>query len=185
MLGVGFDGGVAWNCIDSVISRQRDRIMGKRAKKKTESCPEACRAMCCRYVATKIDPPRNKIDFDEIYWFLSHENVEVFIESRKWYVLFNTPCRNLDERSRCVVYPTRPYVCRDHREENCEYWGEEEGRVTLRSPEDLKNHMKRRGLRLRMAWEDPDKAAGKTTPPSRSAARATPNRTGRRSKGQG
>ena len=158
--------------------------MGKRGKKKAESCPEACRAMCCRYVATKIDPPRTKIDFDEIYWFLSHENVEVFIESRKWYVLFNTPCRNLDARSRCVVYPRRPYVCRDHREESCEYWGEEEGRVTMRSPEDLKMHMKRRGLRLRMAWDEPDGEAGKASP-SRSSARATAGPRAGRSKGQG
>jgi Fe-S-cluster containining protein len=119
--------------------------------------------MCCRYVATKIDAPRTKIDWDEIYWFLCHDNVEVFIESRKWYVLFDTPCRNLDAKSRCVVYPRRPYVCGEHEEENCEYWGEEEGKVTMRTPEDLKAYMKRRGVRLRMAWDDPDEKAEKKT----------------------
>lgn len=145
--------------------------MGK-GPKKTESCPEACRAMCCRYVATKIDAPRTKIDWDEIYWFLCHENVEVFIEARKWYVLFETPCKNLDARSRCVVYPRRPHVCRDHEEEKCEYWGEEEGKETLRTLEDLRNHMKRRGIRLRMAWDDPDEET-ETKHPPRSASRPT------------
>lgn len=145
--------------------------MGKGAKK-TESCPEACGAMCCRYVTTKIDAPRTKTDWDEIYWFLCHENVEVFIEARKWYVLFASPCRNLDGKSRCVAYAVRPHVCRGHKEENCEYWGEEEGRLTLRTPEDLKKHMKRRGIRLRMAWDDPeDENAGKSAP-SRAARQA-------------
>ncbi len=139
--------------------------MGTAARKKAESCPEACRGMCCRYVTTKIDAPRTKIDWDEIYWFLCHENVEVFIESRKWYVLFDTPCKNLDAKSRCVVYPRRPYVCREHEVENCEYWGEGEGKVTLRTPEDLKRFMKRRKLRLRMAWDEPDEAAGEAASP--------------------
>ncbi len=156
--------------------------MGKGAKKKAKSCPESCQAMCCRYVATKIDAPRTKIDWDEIYWFLCHENVEVFIEARKWYVLFDTPCTNLDARSRCVAYPRRPYVCREHEQENCEYWGEEEGKVTMRTPEDLKKYMKRRGLRLRMAWDDPDEEVEKKAS-SRSTSQATRKPRTRRSKG--
>ena len=156
--------------------------MGKGAKRKTESCPEACQAMCCRYVATKIDAPRTKLDFDEIYWFLCHENVEVFIEARKWYVLFDTPCRNLDGRSRCVVYPRRPHVCRQHEEKNCEYWGEEEQKMTMRSPEDLEKYMKRRGLRLRMAWDEPDKEV-ENKASSGSSSRTTRKPRTRRSKG--
>ncbi len=137
--------------------------MGRRAKK-TEPCPEACRAICCRYVTTKINAPRNKMDFDEIHWFLCHENIEVFIEARKWYVLFDTPCRNLDERYRCRDYPARPHVCRQHAEEECEYWGEEDRKVRLRTPDDLKRYMKKRGLRLRMAWDEPEGEAGKRVP---------------------
>ena len=143
--------------------------MGKRAKK-AESCPEACQSICCRYVTTKIDAPRTKMDFDELYWFLCHENVEVFIESRKWYVQFDTPCRNLDRRSLCRDYLTRPHVCREHKEEECEYWGEEDRKVMMRSPDDLKRYMKRRGVRLRMAWDDPEEVKGKKVP-SRSPSR--------------
>jgi Fe-S-cluster containining protein len=148
--------------------------MGK-GPKKTEACPEACRAICCRYVTTKIDAPRTKMDFDELYWFLCHENVEVFIEARKWYVQFDTPCRNLDETSRCLNYRIRPHVCREHSEEECEYWGEEDRKVQMRSPEDLKRYMKRRGVRLRMAWDEPEEEEEKKSPsrsPSRSTRRA-------------
>jgi hypothetical protein len=134
--------------------------MGKGAKERGEACSEACKASCCRYVATRIEPPRTKVDWDEIYWFLCHENVEVFIEARKWYVLFATACKNLDTSSRCVRYATRPHVCRDHKEENCEFWGVEEGKVSLRTPEDLARYMKGRKIGLRMAWDDPDEKAG-------------------------
>jgi Fe-S-cluster containining protein len=157
--------------------------MGKGPRKKAESCPEACQAMCCRYVATKINAPRTKIDWDEIFWFLCHENVEVFIESRKWYVLFDTPCRNLDARSRCVVYSRRPHVCRQHEEENCEYWGEGEGKLTLRTPEDLKKYMKRRAVRLRMAWDDPEEKAEKKAPAPSTSRTTRKTRTRRSKKG--
>jgi hypothetical protein len=112
------------------------------------------------------------MDFDELYWFLCHENIEVFIESRKWYVQFDTPCRNLDGRSLCRDYPIRPHVCREHEEKECEYWGEEDRKVKMRSPDDLKRYMKRRGLRLRMAWDDPEEGSEKKVP-ARSASRPT------------
>lgn len=152
------------------------------ARKKSEACPEACRAMCCTYVTTKIDAPRTKIDWDEIYWFLCHENVEVFIESRKWYVLFDTPCKNLDAKSRCVAYVRRPHVCREHEVDNCEYWGEEEGKLTLRTPEDLKRYMEQRGVRLRMAWDDPDEGGDKK-PSSPSRSRTSRKPRSKRAKG--
>lgn len=143
--------------------------MGRQEKK--ESCPESCQARCCGYVATKIDAPRTKMDFDELYWFLCHENVEVFIEARRWYLLFHTPCSNLDGRSRCAVYPARPHVCRQHAEKECEFWGEEDRKLIMRSPEDLRRHLKRRGVRLRMAWDEPD------GPALEKAADRFPNRT--------
>jgi len=152
--------------------------MGMRAKKK-EPCPEACEARCCGYVATKIDAPRTKMDFDELYWFLCHENVEVFIESRRWYLLFNTPCRHLDGRSRCAVYPSRPHVCRQHAEAECEFWGEEDRKLRMRSPGDLRRYLKRRGVGLRMAWDEPEEQALQKAS-TRSPSRETPMpRTGR------
>jgi hypothetical protein len=61
-------------------------------------------------------------------------------------------------------------VCRQHEEENCEYWSDGEEKLSMRTPEDLKKYMKRRGVRLRMAWDDPDEKAEKK-PPSKPRTR--------------
>jgi len=126
-------------------------------KKKTLSCPETCKASCCQYIVNKIRAPRTKPDFDEIYWFLCHDNMVVYIERRKWYLLVETPCRYLDKKYRCKIYSKRPYVCRQHSEDECEYQGEVDYELYMRSPADLKRYMKKRGLSLRMAWDDIDK----------------------------
>ncbi len=129
----------------------------KKKKKKTISCPEVCKASCCQYIVNKIQAPRTKADFDELYWFLCHDNMVVYIERRKWYLLVETPCRHLDQKSRCEIYSKRPYVCRQHSEEECEYHGEVGYDLYMRSHSDLRRYMKKRGLSLRMAWNDPDK----------------------------
>lgn len=75
----------------------------------------ACGAQCCRYVAIEIDKPTNKRDFENIRWYLLHENVYVFIDhDNVWHVEFRTKCRALGEDQRCHEYDTRPQLCRDH-----------------------------------------------------------------------
>ncbi len=101
------------------------------------------------------------MDFDELYWFLCHEGVVVYIEGRKWYLMFEVPCRYLDERARCRIYSRRPYVCRSYSVDSCEYQGEVEFQAYMRTPEDLKRYMRKRGLRLRMAWDDPEPPQGR------------------------
>jgi len=125
-------------------------------KKKNEasSCPEACRALCCNYIVKHLEPPRTKLDFDELYWFLCHEKVAVFIDQRKWYLLVDVPCKQLDERLLCRIYPQRPCVCRLHSEKDCEFTGDVEFQEIMRSPKDLVRHMKRRGISFRVPWLD-------------------------------
>jgi Fe-S-cluster containining protein len=127
---------------------------------KSNACSDACKASCCRYVVSKIPAPRTKLDFDEIYWFLCHEGVIVFIESRKWYLMFEASCKSLDGRSLCRIYPKRPHVCREYSEEECEHKGDVGYEVFMSSPEDLKRYMKKRGITLRMAWMEADGGPG-------------------------
>jgi len=115
-------------------------------------CPESCRAICCRYIVKKIEAPRTRLDWDELYWFLCHEKVAVYIENRKWYLLVNVPCVHLTRGSRCRVYPRRPDVCRLHDEGNCEYTGELDFQVFMESPEDLVRLMTRRKIFYRLPW---------------------------------
>jgi len=126
----------------------------KSKKKESLACPAACRALCCKDIVNRISAPRTKADFDELYWFLCHDRVAVYIEGRRWHLLIDVPCLHLDDQFRCTIYRKRPNVCRLHPEENCEYTGELDFEEFMRVPADLKAHMKRRGLRYRMAWEE-------------------------------
>jgi hypothetical protein len=82
-----------------------------------------CKAKCCRYVTVGIPKPKNKEDYEEILWYFMHKNIEVFIESGKWNVLFNTKCKALDKNWRCKIYNKRSKVCIDHSIKDCEKFG--------------------------------------------------------------
>ncbi len=91
--------------------------MGKASKTTTQSgvsC-QRCPAMCCRYVATEIDEPTCKQDYDNIRWYLMHGDVHVFVDhDDDWYLEFETACENLGSDNRCMIYETRPRICREH-----------------------------------------------------------------------
>lgn len=82
---------------------------------------EHCTAVCCRYIALPIDKPETAKDFDDIRWYLLHENVMVFVEDGDWYISVATTCRHLRPDHLCGIYETRPKICRDYTTENCDY----------------------------------------------------------------
>jgi Fe-S-cluster containining protein len=102
---------------------------------------------CCNYVAVQIGTPRSKADFDDMLWHVSHEGVEYFVDSGKWYLLFHTRCSHLDSEGRCAIYEERFRVCREHPADRCEFWG---GKFDLhfRTYEDLKTYADARWRRL-------------------------------------
>ena len=84
------------------------------------SCEE-CNAECCRYVTADIDAPKDKDAWDEIRWYVMHENVYVYQDNDgEWHVEFRTPCKNLGVDNKCLIYDKRPLVCRDHNVEECD-----------------------------------------------------------------
>ncbi|MFA5173684.1 MAG: YkgJ family cysteine cluster protein [Candidatus Pacearchaeota archaeon] len=108
---------------------------------------EGCNGKCCRYVATEIDPPKDKESYEEIIWFLLHENIEVFIENKEWYIQFTTPCKKLDKKWRCSIYEKRPQICRDLKIDECEHHGESIAEdVVFKKPEDFIEYMKKKGI---------------------------------------
>lgn len=80
-----------------------------------------CTALCCRYFALQIDTPKAPSDFDDIRWYLLHENVHVFIEDGLWYLAIQTRCQNLQQDNRCGQYEDRPRICREYSTENCDF----------------------------------------------------------------
>lgn len=82
---------------------------------------EHCTGVCCRYVALPIETPQTPEDFDDIRWYLLHENISVFVEDGEWYINMATPCRHLQPDNRCGIYARRPRICRAYGEDNCDY----------------------------------------------------------------
>lgn len=91
----------------------------------SESLCEQCAALCCRYFALPLDNPTSVRDYDNIRWYLMHENVVVFIEKKQWYIGFMSRCKHLQPDNRCGIYETRPRVCREYTTDGCDYHGGE------------------------------------------------------------
>ncbi|NLW31039.1 MAG: hypothetical protein GXY77_06230 [Fibrobacter sp.] len=84
----------------------------------TDNCSD-CDAYCCRHVALHIDKPVSKKDYDQIRWYLLHENVWVSIDfENNWILEFRTPCRNIASDHKCIDYENRPKICRDYPSED-------------------------------------------------------------------
>ena len=86
---------------------------------------DQCAGLCCRYFVLEIDKPEDRGDFDNVRWYLVHENTFVFIEKRKWYLGVYARCKHLQADNRCGIYETRPQICRGYSTDNCDYHGGE------------------------------------------------------------
>ncbi len=83
---------------------------------------EDCTGLCCRYFALPIDTPEDKGDYDDIRWFLCHEDITVFVEDGDWYININSKCRRLSRNGhRCEIYHNRPRICRKYRHADCDF----------------------------------------------------------------
>jgi len=78
---------------------------------------------CCTYFTQHIDTPRSMEDFDTLLWQVSHENTELYRDDDGWFLLITTRCQHLGSDGRCGIYETRPQVCREHSNDNCEFEG--------------------------------------------------------------
>jgi len=89
-----------------------------KSDQKNKKLCQKCDA-CCRYIATEIDKPTTKDEIENIYWFLLHENVGIYIGfNNKWYLEFSTPCRSLKNKL-CTNYSNRPKICSDYNQKDC------------------------------------------------------------------
>ena len=85
----------------------------------------AC-GQCCRYVATEIDNPSSFDDYENLHWYLLHENVCVYVDwEGDWYLEFRTVCRHLTAARTCGIYDERPKICSDFSWDECEKSSEE------------------------------------------------------------
>jgi hypothetical protein len=85
-------------------------------------------AQCCRYIATQIDDPSAFRDYENIFWYLTHRDVSVYIDHEgDWYLEFRTVCRHLTPSNTCGIYAERPQICENYSFEECEITTRESG----------------------------------------------------------
>jgi hypothetical protein len=123
---------------------------------KSKGICEGCRAECCRYVALEIDKPTCKRDYDNIRWYLLHENVSVFVDNEgSWNIEFVTPCEKLGADGYCEYYLSRPRICREHGvERTCEFHSDTEPhRLRFENEKEFIAYLESRGVDWQ--WKKP------------------------------
>lgn len=104
--------------------KTKERKSSRKKKAVTAVCRK-CTGRCCRYYALQIDTPEDWDEFDDIRWYLSHENTTVFVEEGKWYLNVHTECRYLSKADyRCMNYDLRPHICRKYDTDGCDLTGD-------------------------------------------------------------
>ena len=81
-----------------------------------------CTGLCCRYFALPLEDPEDWDDYDDIRWYLTHEDVTVFVEDDDWYLNVKNKCRHLSSKDyKCEIYDVRPKICRGYKVEDCDF----------------------------------------------------------------
>ena len=111
---------------------------------KKKSLCDKCNGLCCRYMALPIETPEDREDYDDIRWYLCHEDVAVFVEDGDWYLNVKNRCKYLAEDDhRCLIYDKRPKICRGYKHDDCELTdGEYDYELHFTSAEQMAEYMK-------------------------------------------
>ena len=81
---------------------------------------DKCTGLCCRYFALPIETPEDREDYDDVRWYLSHNNITVFVEDGDWYINIKNKCQHLKKDYMCGIYNTRPKICRNYSRNDCD-----------------------------------------------------------------
>jgi Fe-S-cluster containining protein len=104
---------------------------------------ESCDAKCCKYVVVGINVPEKIEDFEIIKWFVSHKNVNVFVDdSYEWYLEFLTPCEFLNKENQCTNYENRYKICREYKFDECTFHNDYEEKFTFEQLEDVEKYIR-------------------------------------------
>lgn len=117
---------------------------------------EGC-SHCCHYIAIEINKPTSKRDYDNLFWYLLHDGVSVYIGwDGLWFVQFDTTCRALTADERCGIYENRPQICREYAIENCvRHNADPPEQFLFLQPEDLERYLTDKGIDWRWRKRPP------------------------------
>ena len=76
---------------------------------------------CCTYITVEIDAPRAAWEYDQWVWALHHEHISLYVEKpERWFLHFETRCRQLLPNGRCAIHGRHPVLCREYDPRSCE-----------------------------------------------------------------
>ena len=103
-----------------------------------------CSGLCCRYFALPIDDPEDWDDYDDIRWFLCHEDITVFVEDGDWYLNVKNNCKYLSEKGHhCEIYDKRPKICRSYEIDTCDFTGDDyDHELHFKDDKQMEEYMK-------------------------------------------
>lgn len=112
--------------IPTTMVQVQELAAGKPKEKKSsqstlDKCDLCTSSFCCNYITEPIETPRSIKDFDTLLWQVSHENIHCFKDDDGWFLVSMGKCEHLQHDGRCGIYQTRPFICREHSNVNCEY----------------------------------------------------------------
>jgi len=120
--------------------------LAKKAKKKSykKDLCRKCTGLCCRYFAFPIETPDDWGDYDDVRWYLTHEDVSVFVEDGDWYINVDNKCRHLSDKDyQCLIYDKRPKICRGYQRRDCDYTGGDYGyELHFKDDRQMEEYMK-------------------------------------------
>lgn len=86
-----------------------------------DKCAQCFDSKCCQYITEPMDTPRSIKSFDMLLWQVSHANIHIFKDSTGWYLTSFGQCEHLSAQGQCSIYEKRPFICREHSNDNCEF----------------------------------------------------------------
>ncbi|MDH3257003.1 MAG: YkgJ family cysteine cluster protein [Nitrospinota bacterium] len=93
----------------------------KKIKNPWDQCKNCLPAKCCTYFSLEVDEPENRKDYEAMLWQIAHRGVSFYIYRKAWYMMVDSVCEFLTPENKCGIYETRPYICKEHSIETCEY----------------------------------------------------------------
>lgn len=84
-------------------------------------CDRCLPAKCCSAVAMEIDKPRSLEDYENLLWYVAHENIHLYISEKSWFMNIISRCNFLGLDNRCEGYERRPQICREYSLDSCEF----------------------------------------------------------------
>jgi uncharacterized protein len=87
----------------------------------TDKCLNCRPAKCCSYMSMEIDAPDDLSDYENMLWYIAHQNIHLYVVDDEWFLNVLNKCNFLGENNMCQIYDRRPSICREHSVEGCEY----------------------------------------------------------------